>query len=86
MSPTSPTTDLELFQRVMAGIESREREESPLLPVGEVARRMGVTTMAVRKWERSGWLTPTYRVGKRGDRRYREVDVKALQRRFGLGG
>jgi MerR family redox-sensitive transcriptional activator SoxR len=48
---------------------------STLLPIGEVARRVGLRPSAVRYYERMGLLRPTPRAG--GQRRY---DPAALHR------
>jgi excisionase family DNA binding protein len=44
--------DLSLSVRPMPG------EDEPLLPTGEVAKRLGVTTRAVDRWVTRGLLTP----------------------------
>jgi MerR family transcriptional regulator, redox-sensitive transcriptional activator SoxR len=50
-------------------------ESSTLLPIGEVARRIGLRPSAVRYYERVGLLRPAPRAG--GQRRY---DAAALHR------
>ncbi len=47
------------------------------LTVTEVAKELHVHTNTVRNWSRKGIL-PTYRLGKRHDRRFRWEDVVRL--------
>ncbi len=52
--------------------------ESPKwLTVNEVARELHIHANTVRNWSRSGFL-PTFRLGRRQDRRFRWEDVKKL--------
>ena len=51
-------------------------EESELLTIGEVARRAGVATSAVRYYERRGLLRPD--VWLSGQRRYRAKSLRRL--------
>jgi len=39
--------------------------ENSLVPIGELARRTGVATSALRYYERMGLLSPAERVGQR---------------------
>ena len=48
-----------------------------MLTTGEVARLFGVHTSTVRRWSERG-LLKAYRVGPRGDRRFRREDVAVL--------
>ena len=48
-----------------------------LLTVSQAARSLGVHPNTVRKWSKQGILKP-YRVGPRGDRRFRREDVERL--------
>ncbi|MCK1797242.1 MerR family transcriptional regulator [Streptomyces sp. XM4193] len=62
-------------------------DEQPL-GSGELARRVGVTTTALRGWERAGILSPPR--GRTGHRRYgrrdvRDAELAALLRRSGHG-
>ena len=43
-----------------------------LLPIGEMARSLGVAVVTLRRWERSGKLKPTLRTAG-GHRRYGEL-------------
>src|SRR5579871_7060328 len=57
---------------------SAPRDPEPLLRISEVARRVGISSSALRAWEELGLVTPT-----RSDSRYRlytEADVRVLQR------
>lgn len=58
--------------------ESIERREKRLLRISEVARRVGISSSALRAWEALGLVTP-----RRTESRYRlygESDVRLLQR------
>lgn len=45
-----------------------------LLNIRQVAEMLGVNIMTLRRWDKSGRL-PAIRIGKRGDRRYKEEDI-----------
>jgi DNA-binding transcriptional MerR regulator len=47
-----------------------------LVPIGELARRTGVATSALRYYERLGLLSPTERAGQR--RRYQESSAERV--------
>ncbi|MBV9665904.1 MAG: MerR family transcriptional regulator [Actinobacteria bacterium] len=52
--------------------------ESPLLPIGAVAQRLGVSTRTLRYYEELGLVAPSGRT-KGGSRRYAEADVERVQ-------
>jgi hypothetical protein len=52
--------------------------ENSLVPIGELARRTGVATSALRYYERVGLLSPAGRVGQR--RHYPPSSVPVLAR------
>ncbi|MFC1980687.1 helix-turn-helix domain-containing protein [Chloroflexota bacterium] len=58
---------------------------STMLTTGEVARLCGVNASTVRRWSEQG-IIKCYRIGSRGDRRFRREDVavfyleRAIQR------
>jgi DNA-binding transcriptional MerR regulator len=54
------------------------RTSSPVLRIGEVARRAGVTTATLRAWETRYGLLPSARTTG-GQRLYREADVGRVQ-------
>ena len=54
---------------------ARARHYNRLLTVGEVARILHVHANTVRRWADQG-LLPAYRIGLRGDRRFREDVVE----------
>ncbi len=52
-----------------------EREIEPMLTTAEVARLLNVHINTVRRWSKQGVLT-SYKIGSRGDRRYKKRDVE----------
>ena len=59
---------------------ARARHYIRLLTVGEVARILHVHPNSVRRWADQG-LLPAYRIGLRGDRRFREEDLDSFLNR-----
>jgi excisionase family DNA binding protein len=57
---------------------SRPNIDLPL-STGDVARMLNIHTNTVRRWCQNGILKP-YRIGPRGDRRFRRRDVDKLLR------
>ncbi len=55
----------------------------PMLTTSEVARILNVHINTVRRWSNQGALK-AYRIGSRGDRRFRKEDVDALFNDNGL--
>jgi DNA-binding transcriptional MerR regulator len=56
-----------------------EPEPAPLSAIGEIARRVGVTTRTLRYYQEMNLLHPSG-VTRRGNRLYSEADVERLQR------
>ena len=56
---------------------ARARRYYRLLTVGEVARILHVHVNTVRRWADEG-LLPAYRIGLRGDRRFREEVLESF--------
>ncbi len=54
---------------------------SPLISVGGVAREMGVTPNAVRKWEATGVIQPAVRIEPGSRRVYRLDDLEVIRER-----
>ena len=50
------------------------REIDPMLTISDVARLLNVHINTVRRWSNQGILK-VYRIGSRGDRRFRQEDV-----------
>ena len=53
------------------------QESNELLTVGQVARLLHIHPNTVRRWSNKGILE-SYRISKRGDRRFRKEDVALL--------
>lgn len=51
-----------------------------LLTLDEAAAYLGVAKITLRRWTRKGEL-PCVRIGKRGDRRFRQADLDEYVRR-----
>ncbi len=65
-----------LNRRVPSQTSRRTMEDrGSLLRTNEVASLLGIHTNTVRRWANEGFLK-SYRVGKRGDRRFRREDVE----------
>lgn len=62
--------------------KKKERAVSSETPLstGDVARLLNIHTNTVRRWSTSGILK-TFRVGPRGDRRFKKRDVQKLFRK-----
>ncbi len=61
---------------------------TPMLTIGKACQILYVHCNTLRRWTEKGLIT-AYRIGPRGDRRYRREDVDALlaeQARFGSNG
>lgn len=56
--------------------ESKPAQPDDLLPVGEAARILGVSTDTMRRWHREGVLSAVRTVGNQ--RRFRRSDLEAL--------
>jgi len=53
---------------------ANQREIDPMLTTSDVARLLNVHINTVRRWSNQGILKG-YRVGSRGDRRFRQEDI-----------
>ncbi len=53
---------------------TNHKEISPMLTTSEVAHLLNVHINTVRRWSNQGILK-SYRIGSRGDRRFRREDV-----------
>jgi excisionase family DNA binding protein len=73
----------ERVRQIVSGRSSKKERpaaaETPL-STGDVARLLNVHTNTVRRWSASGILK-TFRVGPRGDRRFKKKDVQKLFRK-----
>ena len=70
----------ERVRQILNGRSSKKERLSDLdtpLSTGDVARLLNIHPNTVRRWSSRGILK-TYRVGPRGDRRFRRADVETL--------
>jgi excisionase family DNA binding protein len=49
----------------------------PMLTTSEVARKLNLHVNTIRRWSNKGFLK-AYRIGTRGDRRFKKQDVDDL--------
>jgi excisionase family DNA binding protein len=56
---------------------ANQKEINPMLTVSDVARLLSVHINTVRRWSNQGILK-AYRVGFRGDRRFRQEDIASF--------
>ena len=63
------------IDRPTAPSRSREQRNGRLLTVSEAARMMNAHPNSIRRWADIG-LLPSYRIGVRGDRRFKAEDVR----------
>ena len=52
-------------------------EIEPMLTTSEVARKLNVHINTIRRWSNKGILK-AYRIGPRGDRRFKKRDIEKL--------
>jgi excisionase family DNA binding protein len=70
----------ERARQIFKGESTQEKPDlgtKAMLRVGEVANLLGIHINTVRRWEDKGALKG-YRVGTRGDRRFRREDIDSL--------
>jgi len=58
---------------------ARHRRMSPMLTISEVAHLLNVHINTVRRWSNQG-IIRAYRIGPRGDRRFRKGDIAGFLR------
>jgi len=56
---------------------ANHKEIDPMLTVSDIARLLSVHINTVRRWSNQGILK-AYRVGSRGDRRFRREDIASF--------
>jgi len=61
----------------MASKTSVDSASSPMLTVKEVSRLLNIHPNTVRRWSEGG-LIKAYRIGQRGDRRFKREDIDIL--------
>jgi excisionase family DNA binding protein len=56
---------------------ANSKKISPMLTASDVARLLNIHINTVRRWSNQGTLK-TYRIGSRGDRRFRPEDINSF--------
>ena len=56
---------------------ANRKDINSMLTINDVAQLLNVHTNTVRRWSNQGTLK-TYRIGSRGDRRFRQEDVASF--------
>jgi excisionase family DNA binding protein len=56
---------------------ANESNIDPMLTTSDVARLLNVHINTIRRWSNQG-IIKAYRIGSRGDRRFRSVDVTSF--------
>jgi excisionase family DNA binding protein len=64
-------------QRTRNGMPKGDRMPSIMLRTGEACRILCIHANTLRRWNEQG-IVKAYRVGPRGDRRFRRDDIAAL--------
>ena len=64
-------------QRTRNGMPKGDRTPSSMLRTGEACRILCIHANTLRRWNEQG-IIKAYRVGPRGDRRFRREDIAAL--------
>ena len=59
------------------GVPEHVKSPSNMLRTGEACRILCIHSNTLRRWSEQG-IVKTYRVGPRGDRRFRREDIAAL--------
>jgi excisionase family DNA binding protein len=70
----------ERVRQILSGKNNKKAHPSGIdlpLSTGDVARLLNIHANTVRRWSHIG-LLKTYRVGPRGDRRFKRTDVERL--------
>ena len=57
----------------------------PMLTTSEVARKLNLHINTIRRWSNQG-IIKAYRIGSRGDRRFKKQDIDELIRKSGIEG
>ncbi len=65
----------------LRGANVNEDEIGPMLTTSEVAQLLNVHINTVRRWSNQGTLK-AYRIGSRGDRRFKKEDVASFLKSF----
>jgi len=68
----------ERVRQILSSKVNKQPETSdPPLRTGDVARLLNIHLNTVRRWSKKGILN-AYRIGPRGDRRFRREDINSL--------
>ena len=65
-------------------VNSNSSNIDPMLTTSEVARILNVHINTVRRWSNEGKLK-SFRIGSRGDRRFRKEDIDSFFSKSGRG-
>jgi excisionase family DNA binding protein len=66
--------------QIMERNSKKKPSPNTLLSTAQVARVLNIHTNTVRRWSNTH-LLPSYRIGPRGDRRFRQDDIEYLLQR-----
>ena len=64
-------------QQTKNGLLKRKRTANTMLRTGEACRILCIHANTLRRWNEEG-IIKAYRIGPRGDRRFRREDIAAL--------
>lgn len=76
------TCDRIVLNNMRKDIQAKLKEMPDLLSIGQVAEIFNIHPDTLRNWEKEGILVPM-RSGKRGDRKYRPEDIRAIVDKMG---
>lgn len=73
-------------ERIVRGKPTKpDLDSKVMLTAGEVAHLLGIHVNTVRRWNERGILE-AYRIGSRGDRRFRREDIDRFLKESKMGG
>lgn len=63
--------------------DASNNEIEPMLTTSEVAHKLNLHINTIRRWSNQG-IIKAYRIGSRGDRRFRKQDIDELINKGGI--